>query len=83
MAKGPQNISTLGIFISPDEISIAQTKLLGNGKVEPEHLVKLPTGFQVKEGMQRPLSLNNDFFNEKAAWVNTFKTAVKKVGWNT
>ncbi len=73
----------LGIYISPKEICIAQTKIGKNSKPESEHLVKFPTGFVVKEGMLRPLSLNNEFFNEKASWIGPLKQAVKKVSWGS
>lgn len=73
----------LGIYISPKEICIAQAKIGKNSKPESEHLVKFPTGFEVKEGMLRPLSLNNDFFNEKASWIAPLKQAVKKVSWGS
>jgi len=83
MANNSAAKNSIGIHISPKEICLAQTRLLGDGRLEAEHLVKIPTGFQAKEGLQRPMSLNNDFFNEKAAWVEVFKTAVRKIGWNT
>lgn len=74
---------TLGIYISPKEISISQVRIGAGSKLETEHLVKFPTGFTAKEGMLRPLSLNNDFFSPSAAWITPFKQAVKKVSWNT
>jgi len=83
MGKSAPNINALGIYLSPKEICIAQTKLDKNGRIQTEHLVKLQTGFQAKEGLLRPLSLNNDFFNEKASWLIPFKSTVKKVGWDT
>ncbi len=79
----PEGNSHLGIYVSPKEICIAQVKIGKDSKPVPEHLVKFPTGFPVKEGMLRPLSLNNEFFNEKAAWVAQFKQAVKRVSWDT
>ncbi|HBA61706.1 MAG TPA: hypothetical protein DCZ92_13020 [Elusimicrobia bacterium] len=75
--------NALGIYISPREIAIAQVKISKEGRPEPEHLVRFPTGFTVKEGMLRPLSLNNDFFNEKASWIAPFNKAVKQVSWNS
>ena len=62
----------LGIYISPKEICISQVKLDKDLRPDPEHLVKFPTGFPVKEGMLRPLSLNNEFFSEKAPWITPF-----------
>ena len=76
------NKRTVGIYISPKEICIAQVKVSGDGKLVPEHLVKFPTNFAVKEGMQRPLSLNGEFFNEKASWVAPFHQAMKQVNWD-
>ncbi len=73
----------LGIYISPAEIVIAQVKLGKDSKPESEHLIKIPTEFPVKGGMQRPLSLNHEFFSEKAQWVVPFKQAVKKVSWDS
>jgi hypothetical protein len=73
----------LGIYISPKEIAIAQVRIGKDSRPEPEHLVKFPTGFQAKEGMLRPLSLNHEFFSEKAPWVTPFKQAVKSVSWDT
>jgi len=73
----------LGIYISPKEISIAQVRIGKDSRPEPEHLIKFPTGFAVKEGMMRPLSLNHEFFSEKAPWITPFKQAVKSVGWDT
>jgi Tfp pilus assembly PilM family ATPase len=73
---------TLGIYIDPAAIHVLQARP-GKGKAEVEHLVKIPTGFSYKEGIMRPLSLNNDFFSEKAPWITPFKQAVKKVSWRT
>lgn len=83
MGKGKPEANSLGVYISPKEICIAQAKPGAAGQVQTEHLIKIPTGFQPKEGMLRPLSHNNDFFNEKAPWITPFRTAVKKVGWDT
>ncbi|MDO8805516.1 MAG: hypothetical protein Q7R35_13930 [Elusimicrobiota bacterium] len=82
MAK-PEEVRHLGIYISPREVCIAQVKMGADSRSEPEHLIKFPTDFPVKEGMLRPLSLNNDFFSEKAPWVATFKKAVKGVSWDS
>jgi Tfp pilus assembly PilM family ATPase len=72
----------LGIYIEPGAITIVQSRPV-SGKTEIEHLVKIPTSFSFKEGIMRPLSLNNEFFSEKAAWVAAFKQAVKKTSWAT
>jgi len=82
MAKAA-GLKHLGIYISPKEICISQVKLGKDSKPETEHLVKFPTEFPVKEGMLRPLSLNHDFFNEKASWLVPFRQAVKKVSWDS
>ena len=81
MANSPATKNSIGIYISPKEISIAQTRLGKEGRVEAEHLIKIPTSFQAKEGLLRPLSLNDDFFNEQASWINAFKTVVKEANW--
>ncbi|MEI7482609.1 MAG: hypothetical protein WCK75_09700 [Elusimicrobiota bacterium] len=75
--------NSIGIYISPKEISIAQTKLGKNGRVDAEHLITIPTAFQAREGLLRPLSLNGDFFDEKASWITAFKRAVKNVSWGS
>jgi hypothetical protein len=75
--------NSLGIYISPKEIVIAQVKIGKDSRPETEHLVKFPTGFDLKEGMLRPLSLNHEFFSEKASWITPFKQAVKSVGWDS
>lgn len=80
--SGSKNSRTLGIYIEPGAITIVQSKPAA-GKTEVEHLVKVPTSFSFKEGIMRPLSLNNEFFSEKAAWVAAFKQAVKKTPWAT
>lgn len=82
MAK-KQEQGHLGVYISHKEICISQVKIGKDSRPEPEHLVKFPTGFAVKDGMMRPLSLNSDFFSEKASWVTPFKQAVKKINWDT
>ena len=82
MAKS-EGLKHLGIYISPKEICFSQIRIGKDSRPEPEHLVKFPTDFPVKEGMMRPLSLNHDFFSEKAAWLSSFKQAVKKVSWDT
>lgn len=82
MAKTEGN-KHLGIYISPKEICFSQVRIGKDSRPEPEHLVKFPTEFPVKEGMLRPLSLNHEFFSEKAAWTAPFKQAVKKVSWDT
>jgi hypothetical protein len=83
MANSPAPKNSIGIYISPKEICMAQVRVGGGGGLEAEHLVHIPTEFQAKEGLLRPLALNNDFFNEKSAWVNAFQTSVRKVGWNS
>ncbi|KAF0126592.1 MAG: type II secretion system rpteom [Elusimicrobia bacterium] len=80
--KSDKGRETLGIYMDPAAIHILQVKP-GKGKAEVEHLLKIPTGFSCKEGIMRPLSLNNDFFSEKAPWITPFKQAVKKVSWRT
>ncbi|MDQ7773378.1 MAG: hypothetical protein RDU13_07630 [Elusimicrobiales bacterium] len=80
--KSDKGKETLGIYIDPASIHILQARP-GNARAEVEHLIKVPTGFSFKEGVMRPLSLNNDFFSEKASWVTPFKQAVKKVSWRT
>ncbi|MCX5790756.1 MAG: hypothetical protein NTY45_00835 [Elusimicrobia bacterium] len=80
MAKS-ESKNALGIFISPKEICITQIKSGKDSRPEPEHLVKFPTGFAVKEGMLRPLSLNTEFFSEKASWIAPFTQAMKQVHW--
>jgi len=83
MARITAAKNSIGIYISPKEICLAQTRLGGDGRMQVEHLVNVPTGFHAKEGTLRPLSLNNDFFDEKASWINGFQTAVRKISWNT
>ena len=73
----------MGIYISPKEISIAQVKIGRDSRLDSEHLIKFSTGFAVKGGMIRPLSLNHEFFSESASWVATFKQAVKSVSWDS
>lgn len=80
--KTDKGRETLGIYIDPAAIYILQVRP-GKEKTEVEHLLKIPTGFSFKEGVMRPLSLNNDFFNEKASWITPFKQAVKKISWRT
>ena len=82
MAK-PEAKNTLGIFISPREICIAQINIAKDSRPQPEHLIKFPTGFAIKEGMLRPLSLNNEFFSEKASWLTPFNQAMKQVSWDS
>ncbi|MFA6433902.1 MAG: hypothetical protein WCW52_04335 [Elusimicrobiales bacterium] len=83
MANSPASKNSVGLYISPKEISIAQTRLKRDGKMEAEHLVRIPTAFKAKEGLLRPLSLNGDFFDEKAPWLEAFRVAVKKVNWGS
>ncbi len=83
MGKSKSNKDALGIYISPREIVIAQTGDQGNGKIQVEHLIKIPVEFEGSEKVQRPLVLNNNFFNEKAQWVNPFKQALKKTDWKS
>ena len=74
---------TLGIYLSPSEICLSEVKVGKNSRLEVQHLVKMPTNFNLKGGMTRPLSINNDFFNETAPWVDVFKKAVKKISWGS
>jgi Type IV pilus assembly protein PilM len=81
MGKPKSNQSAIGIYISPKEIAIAQVTDQGNSKVQVEHLIKIPVTFEGSEKIQRPLVLNNNFFDEKAQWVNPFKQSLKKIDW--
>ena len=74
---------TLGIYLSPSEICLSEVKVGKNSRLEVQHLVKMPTDFNSKGGMTRPLSVNDDFFNETAPWVDGFKRAVKKISWGS
>lgn len=73
----------MGIYISPSEICLSEVKVDKNSRLEVQHLVKIPTEFTSKGGMTRPLSINSDFFNEKAPWIAGFNQAVKKVNWGS
>ena len=74
---------TLGIYLSSSEICLSEVKAGKNSRLEVQHLVKIPTGFNSTAGMTRPLSVNNDFFDDKAPWVDDFKKAVKQVSWGS
>lgn len=82
MANKNNKQGVLGIYISPSEIAIADVKLKGGGRLQPDHLVKFSTDFPKIAGANRPMSQNANFFKSTEAWVNKFKTAVKKVNWN-
>ena len=81
MAKNNKK-GVVGIYFSQKEIAIAEVQIKGAGKLQPDHLVKFSTDFPRKEGSQRPMSQNADFFKPGAAWVNKFKTTVRKINWN-
>lgn len=81
--KKTETQNVLGIYIGSANICIAQINMSKEGKIEIEHLIKLPTNFEPKEKIVKPLALNSEFFNEKAAWVDILKQSVKKVNWNT
>lgn len=81
MGKDKSNQNALGIYISPKEIAIAQADYQDNGKIQVEHLIKIPVEFEGAEKIQRPLLLNDNFFNEKAHWVDLLKRALEKVDW--
>ena len=83
MGKPKSNQSALGIYISPKEIAIAQVNYQGNTAVQVEHLIKIPVEFEGADKVQRPLVLNNSFFDEKAQWVNPFKQSLQKIDWKT
>lgn len=72
----------IGICISSSSISFSQVSFSG-GKPSIKHFVKIPTNFESKEAMQRPLTMNNAFFDEKAPWVDLFKQALRKVSWGS
>ncbi|HAF94746.1 MAG: hypothetical protein A2021_00530 [Elusimicrobia bacterium GWF2_52_66] len=74
---------TLGVYLSPSEICLSEVKAGKNSRLQVQHLVKISTGFNSTAGMTRPLSLNNDFFDDHAPWVDGFKNAVKKVSWGS
>ncbi len=82
MANSSATKNPIGIYISPKEICLTQTRITGSGGLEPEHLVHIPTEFNAKEGVLRPLAMNNDFFNEKSVWVDKLQASIRKVGWN-
>ena len=81
MAKKNNKKGVIGIYISTEQIAIAEVSLKGTGKMQPDHFVKFSTDFPKKGGAQRPMSLNADFFKNEAAWVSKFKSAVGKIGW--
>lgn len=67
----------IGIFFDIKEITLTICSVSGSSfKVEKE--VTIPTNFQIKEKVIKPISLNSEFFNEKQEWVAKFKEAVKK-----
>ena len=74
---------TLGIYFSPSEICLSEVEVGKNSRLKVQHLVKMPTDFDSKGAITRPLSINGDFFDEKALWVAGFKKAVKKISWGS
>lgn len=81
MAKNNTKNGVIGIYISLEQIAIAEVSLKGSGKMQPDHLVKFSTDFPKKGGAQRPMSQNADFFKNEAVWVSKFKSAVGKISW--
>lgn len=67
----------LGIFFDLNEITLSVCSVSG-GKIKAKTQVSIPTEFQLKEKVVKPISLNSEFFNEKQPWINRFKEAVKK-----
>ncbi len=67
----------IGIFFDLKEITVSICSVSGSSfKVEKE--ISVPTNFQLKEKVIKPVSLNSEFFNEKQEWVAKFKEAAKK-----
>ncbi|GAB4031991.1 MAG: hypothetical protein Fur0012_10010 [Elusimicrobiota bacterium] len=67
----------LGIFFDLKEITLSVCSV-SDGKIKAEKEISIPTGFELKEKVIKPISLNSEFFNEKQEWVNKLKEAVKK-----
>ncbi len=74
MAK---NSDILGIFFDLNEITLSLCSVSG-GKIKTKTQISIPTEFQLKERVIKPISLNSEFFSEKQPWINRFKEAVKK-----
>ncbi|PIS46796.1 MAG: hypothetical protein COT17_06740 [Elusimicrobia bacterium CG08_land_8_20_14_0_20_51_18] len=76
-ASDIKNANMIGIYINLEEVVISRTVLEGSA-VKVEKIASIQTNFKAKDKIIKPLSLNNEFFNEKQEWVAKFKDAVKK-----
>lgn len=75
------NKDYIGIYIDYNIISVSYANIKP-GKISVRNIFNLNVDYKI-EGLIKPLSINNDFFNEKQPWVNSFKETFKKVKTET
>jgi len=73
--KGRKNSLSLGVYFDVEKIALSVASY--SGKLNVSKTIIVPTDYKV-ESVIKPLSINNDFFNEKQKWVVSLKEIVKK-----
>ncbi len=79
----PKLSSTLGMYLSPDTIYIAQTSAEKSGKLRVEHLVRIPV--PVPEGKSGTMTgtLTTSFLTENQKLGNLIQQSMSQFKWST
>lgn len=72
-----KTLNYLGMYIDYNTIVVSQAEQKAE-KLLIKKVFSIEVNYKV-EGLIKPLSLNNDFFNEKQPWVSSLKENFKKV----
>ena len=80
----PKLSSTLGMYLSPDTIYIAQTSAEKSGKLRVEHLVRIPVPVpEGKAGGTMTGTLNTSFLTENQKLGNLIQQSMSQFKWST
>lgn len=88
-ATTPRVSSSLGLYLSPETIYVAETRMEKGGRLAVEHLARIPVPApEAKEGAKAPAgpstgTLNTDFLMDNAKLSALIRQSMSQIRWGT
>lgn len=79
----PQLGVCLGLYLSPEIIYIAETRLGKDGRLVVEHLVRIPVPQEKKETLASTLTMSTDFLADPTKVAGLIRQSMAQIRWNS
>lgn len=73
----------LGLYLSPEIIYIAETRLGKDGRLVVEHLVRIPVPQEKKETVAGTLTMSTDFLADPTKVAGLIRQSMAQIRWNS